>query len=682
MAALSAEGFDLNVGVGDFGFEAAGFAVGSGQTFFGLRELIAQARRGRDRVENRDARFFLLALDFGETRGGGSGVLLAESEIALRGGQVGGGGFENLAVGFALGFERGQAMTGLRQFGFGRCGAHQQLGATLFVVAAAGVGAVDFEGDLADAVAVLAQLGFDGVAALGALGVLGFELLHGLGAMLHFFGEGIELRIEFGAFLLDGGELAGQNQAQLGAHFFAQARIALGLGGLALQRIHLARDFVEDVVDAGQVQLGVFQAGFGEALLGFEFRDARGFFENRAAVGGTAAEDLADASLLDERVGLGAEAGAHEQFLNVAQAAEFAVQQIFAVAGAEQAARDHDFAGAELLLVELAAANFQHNVRGDGADRRGGRGRGDVVRGQREDGFVVGEGDGDDVDFRARDFDFFGLAGLGVFDGLFGGLRRRGRGWRLRPSRRRCWLRGKIVLDVDFGGRVGVGAVVGFGVDQGQRHFGHAGGLAVARAGEDDVFHAGAAQGLGRLLAQHPGDGVGNIRLAAAVGADDGRHTVPVELEFGAVAERLEPENLKPLQFEQRELLENQWPVVSGQLPVVHGRSPVALPTAWTRVFTNEIPPRQFDACRITSERHSHPRLDRAGTKLSYCNGEIGAGSSNITPYMVWAYERPRWVAHTLQQLDGFQGEGREVGESREQHHASAFASRKQRWWQ
>jgi hypothetical protein len=30
-----------------------------------------------------------------------------------------------------------------------------------------------------------------------------------------------------------------------------------------------------------------------------------------------------------------------------------------------------------------------------------------------------------------------------------------------------------------------------------------------------------------------------------------------MELEFGAVTERFEPENLKPLQFEQRELLRN-----------------------------------------------------------------------------------------------------------------------------
>src|SRR5271168_483819 len=77
-----------------------------------------------------------------------------------------------------------------------------------------------------------------------------------------------------------------------------------------------------------------------------------------------------------------------------------------------------------------------------------------------------------------------------------------------------------------------------------------------------------------------------------------------------------------------------------------------------------------------TLRRHSQPRLDRAGTKLSYCNGEIGAGSSNITPYMVWPYGRPRWVAQTLQQLNSFRVEnGNEVGEPREPLQASASRS-------
>ena len=61
-----------------------------------------------------------------------------------------------------------------------------------------------------------------------------------------------------------------------------------------------------------------------------------------------------------------------------------------------------------------------------------------------------------------------------------------------------------------------------------------------------------------------------------------------------------------------------------------------------------------------------HPRLVRAGTKLSYCNGEIGAGSRNITPYIVWGYERPRCIAQTLQQTDGIRPRRRKRWENRE----------------
>ena len=72
----------------------------------------------------------------------------------------------------------------------------------------------------------------------------------------------------------------------------------------------------------------------------------------------------------------------------------------------------------------------------------------------------------------------------------------------------------------------------------------------------------------------------------------------------------------------------------------------------------------------------AHLRLDGASTKLSYCNGEIGAGSSNITPYMVWGCERPLWVAQTLRQLTGFWVEtGRRWEGSRERFNASAGRS-------
>src|SRR5258708_31155576 len=53
------------------------------------------------------------------------------------------------------------------------------------------------------------------------------------------------------------------------------------------------------------------------------------------------------------------------------------------------------------------------------------------------------------------------------------------------------------------------------------------------------------------------------------------------------------------------------------------------------------------DAC----SDQCRPRPDRAGTNLSYCNGEIGPGSSNITLYIVWPSALARWVAHTLQHM-------------------------------
>ena len=215
----------------------------------------------------------------------------------------------------------------------------------------------------------------------------------------------IDLRVERDAFLIHLGELAGENDAQFGAHFVAQLGIALSFAGLALERVHLARDFFENVIDAVQVRLCIFESRFGETFFRLEFRDARCLFNNRPAVGRTAAEDLANASLLDERIGLRPKAGAHEEFLNVAQAAEFSIQQVFAVAAAEQAARHGNFSGMVLLLVEFAAADLENNLRsGDG---HGGRGV--------ASGCFAGRSFGGDCAL-----DFFCFSGLRFFHGLFG----------------------------------------------------------------------------------------------------------------------------------------------------------------------------------------------------------------------------------------------------------------------
>ncbi len=63
--------------------------------------------------------------------------------------------------------------------------------------------------------------------------------------------------------------------------------------------------------------------------------------------------------------------------------------------------------------------------------------------------------------------------------------------------------------------------------------------LASFGALEDRFFHARAADGGRPLLAQHPAQAIGDVRLAAAVGTDDGRDPV-VEADLGRISERLE----------------------------------------------------------------------------------------------------------------------------------------------
>jgi hypothetical protein len=160
---------------------------------------------------------------------------------------------------------------------------------------------------------------------------------------------------------------AGDGNAKLGAEQVAEFCEALGFGGLALERVHLAGDFFEYVVNAGEILLGGFQAQLGEALLGFEAGDSGGFFDDGAAVVRLGAEQLTDAFLADDCVGFRAEAGAHEDVLNIAQAAELAVEEVFAFAGAEKAAGNDDFA---LLrgAAEFAAADLQDDGLGAGIE--------------------------------------------------------------------------------------------------------------------------------------------------------------------------------------------------------------------------------------------------------------------------------------------------------------------------
>ena len=126
--------------------------------------------------------------------------------------------------------------------------------------------------------------------------------------------------------------LAGEQHLLPAPQFIAQFLVALRLAGLPLQRAALLLHFEDDVVDAGEVLLRGIELEFGGAPAGLVLRDARGFFDQRATLGRTRRQDLADLALLDHGVRLHAEPRVHQQIVNVAQTADFTVDQIFALA--------------------------------------------------------------------------------------------------------------------------------------------------------------------------------------------------------------------------------------------------------------------------------------------------------------------------------------------------------------
>ena len=203
-------------------------------------------------------------------------------------------------------------MLSLRQLVLRRTGTNDQFRAAFFVVSPLCLRPVRFQLDLIQPLTVFAQLCFDRVSALRALTVLGFELLYVVSLRAHLLRNAIYLSVDRCAFVIQLREFAGEHNPQLGSHFVAQLGIALGFRGLPLQRIHLPRNFLEDVVHARQVLFSVFETRFRQPLLRLEFRDSGSLFDNRPPVGRTAAQNLPNAPLLDERIRLRPKPCAHE----------------------------------------------------------------------------------------------------------------------------------------------------------------------------------------------------------------------------------------------------------------------------------------------------------------------------------------------------------------------------------
>jgi len=71
-------------------------------------------------------------------------------------------------------------------------------------------------------------------------------------------------------------------------------------------------------------------------------------------------------------------------------------------------------------------------------------------------------------------------------------------------------------------------------------HFGHPASGSVARTLKDDILHLRTTQVLNPLLAENPGDGIGNVAFTAAIGPDDGSYAIPSKEYFGVISEGLE----------------------------------------------------------------------------------------------------------------------------------------------
>jgi hypothetical protein len=216
--------------------------------------------------------------------------------------------------------------------------------------------------------------------------------------------------------------------------------VSPGLGGLALDDLEPSLGAGQLLADADEVDLRPLELPLRLDLPRLEAGDARRLLEDRPPLDGVGGQHAVHAALLDDRVGVGADAGVEEQLLDVLEPALPAVDQVLAAAVAVQAPGDVDRLG---VVVQQTP-------------RR-------LVR--------LG----------------------GVLDGVVEGQRDR-----RRPD-----------------------------------------GLPGSRAGEDDVHHRVAAKALGGALPEHPLDRVDDVRLAAAVGADDARDR-GVELELGGIRERFE----------------------------------------------------------------------------------------------------------------------------------------------
>ena len=270
------------------------------------------------------------------------------------------------------------------------------------------------------------------------------------------------------------------------AHFVAELPVPSRLGRLALEGSALLLHLEHDVVDTREVQLCGFELQLSGAAPRLVLGDARRFLDEHATVGRSRAQNQSDLALLDDGVGLGTEPRVHQKVVNIPQPARPTIDQILALARAIEPPGHLDIARDRPELLRLAVVAMAVAV-------------GDVA-----------------VPVRRR-------VTMAIADRVV----------MVTVARLdRCVAVGPVAVTLSHEHAA-----------EPQPDFRRSRRLPCVAAAEDDVFHPLAAQALGALLAHHPGDGVSDIALAAAVRPDNGRHAA-IERQLGSIREGLEAVNL------------------------------------------------------------------------------------------------------------------------------------------
>ena len=142
--------------------------------------------------------------------------------------------------------------------------------------------------------------------------------------------------------------------------FVAQRQVFARRLALFFERLHARFQFGKDVLDAGEVLPRVLHAALGVQFAGLVLDDARRLLEDLAPVLRAHGEDVVDAALTDEGIALLADARIAEKVHDVAQAAGGAVELVFALAAAVDAAGDFDFGKIHRQRLVLVVERQRH----------------------------------------------------------------------------------------------------------------------------------------------------------------------------------------------------------------------------------------------------------------------------------------------------------------------------------